>query len=86
MTATTNAPIRELTFHEYEAAIHPALKPRELQVLQMAADGETLQSTADRLGISRQYVKHLRSFAIAKLGADSTMHAVAQALRRGIIA
>ena len=51
----------------------------------MAADGEDCRSSAQRLGVSTGYVKNLRSFAATNLGADNTTHAVAQALRRGII-
>lgn len=64
---------------------HPALSPRELSVLQLAADGENIKSAAEQLGLSPRYIKNVRKHLIAKLGADNITHAVAQGLRRGLI-
>jgi DNA-binding CsgD family transcriptional regulator len=62
------------------------LTPREIEVLQCAADGEECKSTAELLGIAVGTVKQLRYKAILKLGAETIAHAVAQSLRRGLIA
>lgn len=70
---------------EYEAVQRPTLTKRELTVLQMAADGENCESSALILHLSIGYLKHIRHRAILKLGADNSAHAVAQALRRGLI-
>ena len=70
---------------EHEARRHPELSPKELQVLQLAADGETCASSGERMGLCEGTVKHIRNRAALKLGADATTHAVAQALRRGLI-
>lgn len=68
-----------------EVAGHPDLTPRELTVLQLAADGENIKSAAEHLGLSPRYVKNVRKHIIAKLGADNITHAVAQGLRRRLI-
>lgn len=83
--STATAPIRELSLRESLVIQYPRLTRREIEALQMAADGEDCRSSAQRLGVSTGYVKNLRSFAATNLGADNTTHAVAQALRRGII-
>jgi DNA-binding NarL/FixJ family response regulator len=77
--------IRERSHTEYNAARNPALTPREIEVIQLAADGEDCNSSAMRLGICVGTVKHTRHSAMLKLGADGAAHMVAQALRRGII-
>jgi DNA-binding NarL/FixJ family response regulator len=61
------------------------LSKQEIVIIQMAADGETVDSTAGLLQICKQTVKNHRHLAVLKLGADNTTHAVAQALRRGLI-
>jgi DNA-binding CsgD family transcriptional regulator len=83
--STQTAPLRERSDSEAQAFARPQLKPQEIAVLQMAADGESCKSTAARMGRVVGYVKNLRQMASLKLGADGTTHAVAQALRRGII-
>lgn len=83
--STITPPVRDYSITEAEAMRHPELTPRELEALQLAADGETCGSTAQRLGLAEGTVKHFRHSALLKLGADHTAHAVAQALRRGLI-
>jgi len=83
--STLAAPLRELSVREERILRYPQLTPSQLRVLQMAADGETCESTAREIGMCVQTVKNHRSDAIMKLGADSMTHAVAQALRRGLI-
>jgi DNA-binding CsgD family transcriptional regulator len=78
-------PVREDSYRDSIARQSPHLTPRELEMLQMAADGEDCQSTARLLGICAGTVKRARNFATVKLGADNTTQAVAMALRRGLI-
>lgn len=62
------------------------LSPRQTDVLRWASEGFTVDEIADRLSISRNTADtHLRSVRV-KLGATSTIHAVAEAFRRGLIA
>lgn len=61
------------------------LTAREIQVLQLAADGMECSHTAEKLGLSRHYVKRVRCLIFSKLGADNTPHAVALGIRQGII-
>jgi len=61
------------------------LTPRETQVLTRVAMGEANRDVAVSLGIAEETVKaHMKSI-LAKLAANDRTHAVAIALRRGII-
>lgn len=61
------------------------LTEREAEVLAGAADGETAAQTGARLFLSSETVKGYRKRIIAKLGARNGTHAVALALRRGLL-
>jgi DNA-binding CsgD family transcriptional regulator len=61
------------------------LTARERDVLAGAADGETAEQTGARLYLSSETVKSYRKRAIAKLGAKNGTHAVALALRTGLL-
>lgn len=61
------------------------LTPRELESVQLAADGLRAREIAELRGISRTSVKRLWWQAEQKLGADNIAHAVAQALRYKLI-
>ena len=61
------------------------LTPRELQVVELMAEGLTNKAIAARLGISDQTVKfHIASLS-GKLGAANRTDAVRRAVRRGLI-
>jgi DNA-binding NarL/FixJ family response regulator len=61
------------------------LTPRETQVLRRVAMGEANRDVAVALGIAEETVKaHMKSI-LAKLVANDRTHAVAIALRRGIL-
>jgi DNA-binding NarL/FixJ family response regulator len=63
-----------------------ALTPREIQVLELLAEGLPNKAIAARLGISDQTVKfHVASIA-GKLGASNRTETVRRAVRRGLIA
>ena len=61
------------------------LTPREREVLAGAAEGETAAQTGARLFLSSETVKDYRKRIIAKLGARNGTHAVALALRHGLL-
>src|SRR5262245_11042563 len=61
------------------------LTPREIQVLELLAEGLPNKAIGDRLGISDQTVKfHVASIS-GKLGAANRTDAVRRAARRGLI-
>lgn len=62
-----------------------SLTPREIEVLELVAEGLSNKAVAARLGISDQTVKfHLTSIT-GKLGAMNRTDAVRRAVRRGLI-
>ena len=61
------------------------LTPREADALRLAAEGRTDKGIARELRISAHTVSHLIYSARHKLGADSRAHAVAIAMRLGIV-
>jgi len=63
-----------------------ALTPREVQVLELLAQGLPNKAIAARLGISDQTVKFHVSSISGKLGAANRTDAVRRAVRRGLIA
>ena len=61
------------------------LTPREVQVLELLAEGLPNKAIAARLGISDQTVKFHVSSISGKLGAKNRTDAVRRAVRRGLI-
>jgi DNA-binding NarL/FixJ family response regulator len=61
------------------------LTAREVQVLELLAEGLPNKQIAERLGISDQTVKFHVSSISAKLGAANRTDAVRRAVRRGLI-
>ena len=61
------------------------LNDRETEILAGAAEGETAEQTGARLYLSTETVKSYRKRIIAKLGARNGTHAVALALRGGLL-
>ncbi len=68
------------------AAADEPLTARELEVLQLMAQGLPSKTIATRLHISEHTVKFHVGAILAKLGAASRTEAVALAIRRGLIA
>jgi len=62
------------------------LTPREIDVLELLAEGLTNKAIAVRLGISDQTVKFHVASICGKLGAANRTDAVRRAVRRGLIA
>ena len=68
-----------------EHAADDALTLREIEVLRLLAGGNANKLIADKLSIAEETVKfHVRNI-LSKLGASDRTHAVAIALKRGII-
>ena len=66
-------------------AFQEPLTPREVEVLELLAEGLPNRAIADRLGISDQTVKfHVASIS-GKLGAANRTDAVRRGVRRGLI-
>ena len=68
-----------------EASLDEPLTPREIQVLELLAEGLPNKAIARRLGISDQTVKFHVSSISGKLGAANRTDAVRRAVRRGLI-
>jgi len=69
---------------EVEPLLSP-LSPRETEVLEYIAEGNSNKAIAQALGISNQTVKNHTTSILRKLAANDRTHAVVLALRRGII-
>jgi DNA-binding NarL/FixJ family response regulator len=67
------------------AAIEEPLTPREIEVLELLAEGLPNKAIASRLGISDQTVKFHVSSISGKLNAANRTDAVRKAVRRGLI-
>jgi two-component system, NarL family, nitrate/nitrite response regulator NarL len=70
---------------DLDGAVEP-LTTREVQVLELLAEGLPNKAIAERLGISDQTVKFHVSAIAGKLGAVNRTDAVRRAVRRGLIA
>jgi DNA-binding NarL/FixJ family response regulator len=62
-----------------------ALTPREIEVVELLAEGLANKAIAARLGISDQTVKFHVSSICGKLGAANRTDAVRRAIRRGLV-
>jgi DNA-binding NarL/FixJ family response regulator len=76
-------PAREVAADDDPSA--EALTAREVQVLELVAEGLANKTIADRLGISDQTVKFHIASITGKLGAANRTDAVRRAVRRGLI-
>jgi len=70
---------------EPRADFEESLTPREIEVLELLAQGLPNKAIAARLGISDQTVKFHVSSISGKLGAANRTDAVRRAVRRGLI-
>ena len=61
------------------------LTRREIEVLQLLAEGKGLQETAAELGLSRFTVRDYLTMAMGRLGARSRLEAVLVAVRHGLV-
>ncbi len=76
---------RPQTEDEFEFALLDPLTEREIEVLNLVAEGFSNPEIAKRLGVSRNTVKFHVSSIIGKLGATSRTEAVTLGLKRGLI-
>lgn len=67
------------------APLVEAVTTRELEVLELVAEGLSNKAVAERLRISDQTVKFHMASIIGKLGAGNRTDAVRRAARRGLI-
>ena len=67
------------------ATLVEPLTPREVEVLQLVAEGLTNRRIGERLGISEHTAKFHVNAILGKLGAQSRSEAVAQAARLGLV-
>ncbi len=63
----------------------PSLTPRELELLQLVAEGLSNRAIGQRLSISENTVKYHMKHVLQKLGAQNRTEAVSIALRAGLI-
>jgi DNA-binding CsgD family transcriptional regulator len=63
----------------------PLISKREMQCLKLTANGNTSEEIADRLGLSVHTANQYLAATTQKLNAVNRMHAVAKALRMGLI-
>jgi LuxR family quorum sensing-dependent transcriptional regulator len=76
---------RSFVLRETRHTQSPSLTPREREALQWAAEGKSEWEIGEIMGISEHGVdKHMRA-ARQKLGTTSRTHAVAEAIRQGLI-
>jgi DNA-binding CsgD family transcriptional regulator len=61
------------------------LTSREIDVLHLIGDGRTTRQMSDRLGISQKTVENHKQRIFDKLGVQNQGHAIAIAMRRGLI-
>jgi DNA-binding NarL/FixJ family response regulator len=71
--------------HAFDAPAPEQLTARELDVLELIAEGLPNKTIAARLGISDQTVKFHASSIQGKLGAANRTDAVRRAVRRGLV-
>ncbi|MBC8161002.1 MAG: response regulator transcription factor [Roseiflexaceae bacterium] len=76
---------RQMAVDEDTQSIYSPLSPRELQVLELIAAGQTNKEIAVQLDISNQTVKNHVSSILRKLAVNDRTQAVVYALRRGWI-
>lgn len=68
-----------------DQAFEEALTHRELEVLELLAEGLPNKGIAERLGISDQTVKFHVASIMGKLGASNRVETVSRAVRRGLV-
>lgn len=68
-----------------DEAVREPLTAREVEVLELLAEGLPNKAIAERLGISDQTVKFHVSSISGKLGAANRTDAVRRAVRRGLV-
>lgn len=70
--------------HDAAIAIRAALTPRELEIFQRLAGGESNQAIGDALALSSHTVSNYVASILAKLHLDNRIQAAVQAVRSGL--
>jgi DNA-binding NarL/FixJ family response regulator len=70
---------------QVDSVFEEALTHRELEVLELLAEGLPNKAIAERLGISDQTVKFHIASIMGKLGASNRVETVRRAVRRGLL-
>lgn len=76
---------RQLTMDSQTEHVYSPMSPREIEVLELVAAGQTNKEIAHRLQISNQTVKNHISSILRKLAVNDRTQAVVYALQRGWI-
>lgn len=84
-TGVADAPVAEVDVPAERVDDAPGLTPREVQILQMLADGCSPHEVAERLVISPKTVRNHLTKVYDKLGVNSRSQAIVEALRYGMI-
>jgi DNA-binding NarL/FixJ family response regulator len=71
--------------HDVDDVFEEALTQRELEVLELLAEGLPNKGIAERLEISDQTVKFHIASIMGKLGASNRVETVRRAVRRGLL-
>jgi DNA-binding NarL/FixJ family response regulator len=79
------AVVRHLISRTRTAAVPPALNSREVELLQLVAEGATNQQAAARLHVSTATIKAYLTRIYDKLGVPDRAAAVGEGYRRGIL-
>ena len=79
------APIVENTTTTTNITLRMKLSAREMEILVLAANGASNKETARKLDLADATVKVHRKTLMRKMGVNSITHAVAFALRSGLI-
>ena len=66
-----------------EDAVNAPLQRRQLEILQLAADGHGYKQIGETLSISVATVKNQMASIFERLGAHDKAHAIAMAMREG---
>lgn len=77
--------VASLPDSEARAGVPPRLTARERQVLALVAAGHTGREIAATLGISAKTVENHKQRIFAKLGVQNQAHAIAVAMRSGLL-
>ena len=70
---------------QVQAQAESGLSDQELRLLRLLAEGASTQDMAQTLYLSERTVKRKIQDILAKLGAASRAHAVAEAFKRGLL-
>lgn len=64
---------------------HPFPTEREVIILRLSSQGYSYRNIAEELHLSEKTIKTTACYMFARMGADNIIHAVALAVRKGLI-